>query len=68
MEKKSGVFSNATPKTSPMICTDGSRPERAMVYAVLVPHVWATGRGPPGSNQGVQHEHSITAPSVGALW
>jgi len=51
-----------------MICTDGSRPERAMVYAVLVPHVWATGRGPPGSNQGVQHEHSITAPSVGALW
>ena len=51
-----------------MICTDGFRPERAMVYAVLVPHVWATGRRPPGSNQGAQHGHSITAPGVGAVW
>ena len=51
-----------------MICTDVFRPERAMVYAVLVPHVWATGRGPPGPCQGAQHEHSIIAPGVGAVW
>jgi len=51
-----------------MICTDGFRPERAMVYAVLVPHVWATCRGPPGSNQGAQHEHPLTAPGLGAVW
>ena len=50
-----------------MICADGFRPERAILYAVLVPHVWATGRGPPGSNQGAQHGHSITEPGVGAV-
>jgi hypothetical protein len=68
MEKNVGVFSIATPTTGPMICTDGFRPECAVVYAVLVPHVWATGRGPPGSNQGSQLEHSLTAPGVGAVW
>jgi hypothetical protein len=64
LNKMSGVFWSATPRTGPTICTDGFRPERAMVYAVLVPHVRATGWGPPRSNQGAQHGHSVTAPSV----
>jgi hypothetical protein len=51
-----------------MIGTNGSRPERAVVYAVLVPHVWAAGRGPSSADEGAQHAGAITAPAVGSVW
>jgi hypothetical protein len=48
--------------------SNDSRPERAVVFEVLVPHVWTCGRGLTRPTQSVQLEYSILAPGLEAVW
>jgi hypothetical protein len=49
-------------------CSNDSRTERAMVFAVLVPHVWTSGRGLTRPTQSSQLECPIPAPGLEAVW
>jgi hypothetical protein len=48
--------------------SNASRPECAMVFEILVPHVWTCGRGLTRLAQSLQLEYSISAPDLEAVW